>query len=310
MAALGLTAAGCGEDGEPIDGLPTTAPSALTLVVSEGFTAPGDGVASPDGSIFYFTAFTVDPEPRAGIFSVPSEGGPVDLLFAGDPLEYPTGLLMSCDGSSVYVADMSLGDELGPGGSEAGALYTLTVGSGALSPLTADGIAVPSGLAMDPDCSTLHVTGHNASGDPAIFTLPAAGGTATETYSGAPLVSPSGVHVDVDGVAWVMDQLADGDDGPGVLFAVDLNGEIEPVLSGLRMGAPAGVSLAAGGVTAVIPEVDAFGNARLLSVSTATGERQELPAPQIVAPAGIRTAREAGIFVVVDNEGDAIFRAR
>ena len=307
---LGLCLAGCQQGGGAEDSaLPSGTPSALTLVASEGFHAPGDAVASPDGSTFYFTAFTTDEEPRAGIFSVPSRGGEPELLFSGEPLEYPTGLLMSCDGDTLYVADMSLGDELVEGEAEGGTIYTLTLGEDGLSVLEADGVSVPSGLAMGADCSTIHVTGWNHDGKPALFRVPAAGGNAAETHAGAPLVSPTGVHVDDDDVAWVMDHLATGDDGPGSLFKVSLDGALEEVVSGLRLGAPGGVSLAAGGVTAVIPEVDAAGDARLVGIDTSTGERSELSAPQMISPAGIRTAREAGVFVVVDNEGSAIFRA-
>ena len=205
---------------------------------------------------------------------------------------------------------MSLGEALDPDGSERGALYTLDLNSGKLSTLSAEGIAVPSGLAMGSDCTTLHVTATTTPASRPCSRSQPSGALPPRPIAARPLCRRTGVHVDEDDVAWVMDHLAVGDDGEGALFAITLDGGIESVLSGIRMGAPGGVSLAAGGETAVIPEVDALGNARLISVSTVTGEQTVLQAPQMLDPAGIRTAREAGVFVVVDNEGGAIFRAR
>ena len=45
------------------------------------------------------------------------------------------------------------------------------------------------------------------------------------------------------------------------------------------------------------------------SVKIATGDLQQLPAPEMLSPAGLRTARAANVFAVVDRDGDAIFRA-
>ena len=95
-----------------------------------------------------------------------------------------------------------------------------------------------------------------------------------------------------------------------MLFAIPADGSAATeVVSDLRMGTPGGVSLTAGGGTAVMPTRDADGNGQLTSVDIATGEKTQLAAPGMIDPAGLRTARKAGVFAVVDSEGGAIYRA-
>ncbi len=101
-----------------------------------------------------------------------------------------------------------------------------------------------------------------------------------------------------------MDHHAQGPDGEGVLFAIPSDGSsATAVISDLRMGTPGGVSLTAGGGTAVMPTRDADGNAQLTSVDIATGAITQLATPDVAEPAGLRSARKAGAFVVVDSTG-------
>jgi hypothetical protein len=224
------------------------------------------------------------------------------VLAAGAPLDVPIGLVMSCDGEQLYIADM---------GSELGSVLALPVkAGGAVTDLGVSGMSRPGGLAMAKDCKTLFGTGRTDAGEPALFSMPITGGDATIVYKGEPLVAPSGLHIDNAYVAWVMDNRAQGPAGQGVLFAIPRDGSAaEPVISDLRMGTPGGVSLTAGGGTAVMPTRDASGNAQLTSVNIKTGETVQTPAPDMLDPAGLRTARTAGVFAVVDSEGGAIYRA-
>jgi DNA-binding beta-propeller fold protein YncE len=282
--------------------LPTDPPTQLTQVTSGGFTSPGDAVASPDGRDFYFTGYTDDADRLPAIFKTSSAPGSIaSPLAAGDPLEAPIGLVLACDGSQLYIADM---------GADLGAILSLPVSGGGFTDLGATNLVRPGGLAMGPDCKTLYVTGRTDDGLPALFTIPTTGGAASIVWMGPPLVSPTGLHVDDQGVAWVMDHLAAGETGQGVLFAIPSDGSAaNVVLDGLRMGTPGGVSLTAGGGVAVMPTLDADGNAQLTSVEIASGELKQLAAPDLVDPAGLRTARGAGVFAVVDSEGGAIYRA-
>lgn len=282
------------------DGLPSDPPTSVTKVSSGGFQSPTDAVASPDGRTFYFTAWDTQKQPT--LFQVSSDpGSAATALAAGDPLEAPIGLVMSCDGATLYIADM---------GGEDGAILQAAASGGGATALGATGLFRPGGIAMGPDCKSLFATGRLGDGTPALFEVPIAGGAARVVYQGAPLSSPTGLHVDSQGVAWVMDHHAQGPAGEGVLFAIPADGsKADVVVSNLRMGTPGGVSLTAGGGTAVMPTRDADGNAQLTSVDIATGEITQLAAPGMADPAGLRSARKAGVFAVVDSEAGTIYRA-
>ena len=289
---------GCHSSSE--EDLPSDPPSSVTQVASGGFTSPTEAVASLDGKTFYFAAYDEEKEPA--IFEVAAEPGSTALpLVVGAPLTTPIGLVLSCDGANLYVADAG-GDE--------GSLFSLATAGGALSDLSAAGIHRPGGIAMGPDCKTLYATGRTSEGAPALFAIPTSGASVTVVYQGEPLVSPTGVHVDNDGTAWVMDHLAHGASGEGVLFAIPSDGSAATeVVSDLRMGTPGGVSLTAGGGVAVMPTRTLDGGTQLTSVTISTGERTELATPDIQDVGGLRTARKAGVFAVVDTEAGAIYRA-
>lgn len=282
------------------DGLPTSPPTSVTRVSSGGFESPTDAVASPDGRTFYFAAWDATQQPA--LFQLSSEPGSAPTsLTAGDPLEAPLGLVLSCDGVTLYVADM---------GGESGAVLAAPTAGGPASALPATGLTRPGGLAMGPDCTSLFATGRLDDDTPAVFELPLAGGTARVVYQGAPLVAPTGLYVDRRGVAWVMDHLAQGESGEGVLFEIQPDGSAAAeIASDLRMGTPGGVSLTAGGGTAVMATRDADGNAQLTTVDVASHEVQQTPVPDLADPAGLRTARQTGVFAIVDSEAGAIYRA-
>ena len=261
-------------------GLPTDPPKQVSQVATGSFQSPTDAVASPDGSEFYFAAW--DMTGVASIFATSSKPGSTPSALASDePLEVPIGLVLSCDGSTLYIADM---------GGENGAILSLATAGGTPADLGA--------------------TGMTADLQPALFTISTGGGAASIVWMGAPLVSPTGVHIDDKGVAWVMDHLAAGKNGEGVLFAIPSDGSAATeVVSDLRMGTPGGVSLVAGGGTAVIPTRDHDGHSQLTSVNIASGAIAHLATPDLLDPAGLRTARQAGVFALVDSEGGAIYRA-
>lgn len=284
------------------DELSTEPPTTVTKVASGGFSNPTDAVASPDGKTFYFAAYDDEEEKQPAIFQTASApGSTAEAIAMGAPLDMPIGLVMSCDGERIFIADA---------GGEAGAILQVPAAGGLVTELAASGLARPGGLAMGPDCKTLYATGRTTSGAPALFAISIDGGEASAVYSGEPLVSPTGLHVDSDGVAWVMDHLAHGAHGEGVLFAIPKDGSAaNEVVSDLRMGTPGGVSLTAGGGTAVMPTRDADGHAQLTSVVITTGEMQQLATPDITDVGGLRTARGASVFAVVDPEAGAIYRA-
>lgn len=293
-----VACAACGS--EPSEESPPVtlegAPTEVTMFAQGGFKAPLDAVASPDGKRVYFAALTDDALPA--VFTA-TEGQAAAPLLAGAPLEHPVGLVLSCDGSTLYVSDD--GDS---------SIFALSTVDGSATKLNSTGIDVPAGLGMSPDCSTLHVTGQIAGGVPALFTLPTGGGEAKVTHQGSPLKKPSGVHVDANFVSWVMDATI-GANGSTVLFAVTKDGNATEVISGFHAGTPGGVSLVTGGGNlAAIPLLNDAGEGELLIVEIGTGVMVHIAAPEMVAPAGIRAARNAPVLAIADPGANAIFMAR
>lgn len=295
VAPFALTACSSSDDS-----LSSDPPKAVERVASGGFTSPMDAVASLDGSEFYFTA--QDDQSQPALFKTAARAGSTaEILATGEPLESPIGLVLGCDGKSLYVADI---------GGETGGILSIATAGGTLFDLAATGIVRPGGLAMGPDCKTLFATGRTEDGVAALFKMSIAGGSASPVWIGEPLASPTGLHVDDDGVAWVMDHRAAGPNGEGVLFAIPSDGsKADVVISDLKMGTFGGVSLTAGGGVAVMPTIDADGRGQLTSVAISSGTMQQLATPDLVDPAGLRTARQAAVFAVVDSEGGAIYRA-
>lgn len=255
-------------------------------VARGGFVAPTDAVASPDGATFYFLADTDDGLPA--VFEVDADGGGSATPLRTDGLTAPTGLVLSCDGATLYVADGTT-------------LHALDVGDGADTPTVIAGPASMYGLAMDPDCASIELSGTDADGVGALFRLPI--GSSTATLRQASFTTPTGLHVDDTFVAWLMV----GAGASGALLAVDDAGATE-VMSGLDLGFFGGVSLVSVGGTAVIPTLDEGGATQLTTVVIDTGDVTQIAAPDVVLPAGVRTAREAPVLVLADEGGDAIFR--
>lgn len=302
-----MVVAGCNSDAD--QGLPTTAPTKVELLTDTGFRHAGAVEASPDGTMFYTAAF--DDEDRPGVFSVDASTGAVKPLHVGEPLLYPGDLAMSCDGARLFVAEQGLGvpdsefgDPIEPLG-QPGGVFVLSTADGSLSRLEASGIQRAAGVVVSTDCDTLFVTGWTETG-PALFTVPVGGGSATVVHEGAPLVSPTGVHVDEASIAWVMDHGARNDGGEGLLFAITLEGDVSEVVGGLGMGRHGGVSLVPGGTTAVIPVRTGHGQSQLVTANTQTGDVATMDTPDIAHPTGVAAARNAPVMVVAGEQSISI----
>ena len=146
--------------------------------------------------------------------------------------------------------------------------------------VTTGGFQSPTDAVSSPDGKTFYFAAYDMEKNPAIFKVSSEPGSAA------------------------------GDQGEGVLWAIPADGSTATaVISNLRMGTTGGVSLTAGGGTAVMPTKDVEGNAQLTSVNIKTGETLQLAAPAMTDPSGLRTARGAGVFAVVDSEAGTIYRA-
>ena len=288
-----------GEPGE----LPEDAPTVIELLADSGFDDASAIAAAPDGSEFYFAAY--DESGAPGIFAV-DLAGDVRVLHAGAPLAYPTDITVTCDGSTLLVSDVGGASSIDATQAfeesqdeSFGGIFSLSPDGGAPQAFSANGIARAAGVIVSVDCEDLYVSGYTAEGVPAVFTAPVDGGAATVLHEGAPLVAPTGIHVDASDVAWVMDHHARSASGAeGLLFAIDSSGDVQEVVSGLGMGRHGGVSLAPGGVTAIIPVSDELGGARLVTANTEDGGMERIDTAEILEPSGIAAARNAPVMVI------------
>ncbi len=288
--------------GEPGD-LPDTAPTRIELLADSGFSDASAIAAAPDGSEFYFAAY--DQMGLPGIFRV-NLAGDVTALHVGAPLAYPSDITVTCDGSTLLVSDIGGASAVDP--TQAfeetseeipGGIFSLSPDGGAPQPFTATGVTRAAGVIVSVDCEDVYISGFLEDGTPAVFTAPVDGGAAAVLHQGEPLVSPTGIHVDANDVAWVMDHYARAESGAeGLLFAIDDAGNVDEVVAGLSMGRHGGVSLAPGGVTAIIPVSDDLGGARLVTANTEDGGKEDIATTEILEPSGVAAARNAPVMVI------------
>ncbi len=297
--------------GEP-GGLPTTPPTAIELLTEDGFTDASAIDSAPDGSEFYFAAY--DDEGQPGIFSVDTDTGLTTALHVGAPLAYPSDVAVSCDGSQIFVSDVGGASAVDPEQSFEdseeieGGIFVLSPSGGTPESVSADAVGRAGGLVVSVDCESLFVAGYTLEGAPAVFRMPVDGGAVSVVHEGDPLVAPTGIHSDADDVAWVMDHFAEADSGAtGLLFAIDDQGGVSEVVSGLGMGRHGGVSLAPGGITALIPVEDDLKGSRLIAANTENGDVEEISTSDVIAPAGVAAARSAPVVAIASE--NAIYLA-
>lgn len=208
------------------DLVPSIEPAAASA--DDVFDTPLDAAPDSDGSDIYFTATSSQ---GAGVFHVSAAGGEAAAITAGAPLSMPVGLTLSGDDQTIFVADE-------------GAIYRVPASGG--SPVAVAGTedTAPQGLEVGQENGTemLYFSGVDPSdGEPAVIKVPAAGGTLSVLFKGAPLVEPGGVAVSGDGSVYVVDRAA-GTGGLGAVFRI-AHGGIFPIAGEFRAGDPAGVAL-------------------------------------------------------------------
>ena len=97
-----LALMGCHSSDEDLSSDP---PKNIEQVTTGGFRAPMDAVANLDGTEFYFTA--IDDLSQPALFKTAARAGAsAEVMAAGDPLESQIGLVLSCDGETLYAADV------------------------------------------------------------------------------------------------------------------------------------------------------------------------------------------------------------
>ena len=276
---------GCGSGSE--GGLPTSAPTKVELLAKEGFHNVGAVAASPDGKRFYAAAYTDDGQ--AAVFAVDATDESVQALYTGPPLLYPSDVATSCSGKKLFVSDMGLGTMTDQTGEFddldqdppplTGGIHVLASDGSSIQELSATGILRAAGMVVSVDCKTAlrsrldrRERARGVHGADRRRMRP-------RCCTPAPAGLPTGIHVDAEAGG-----LGDGPRcarraGRGILFAIDGDGKARPSSPGLGMGRHGGVSLAPGGVTAVIPSTTATARSQLLTANTESGEQRPSTRP-------------------------------
>lgn len=262
VAAL-VMLAGCGdgdgasEEGRP-GGVDTTLRKVAVVAETDAAHQPLDAVPSPDGSVIYITAVG---DAGGAVYRVASDGAAALITVAeGAPLVRPTGIGVSDDGVRAFIAD--------------GAIFNLpvvTMVGGDPAPGIVPGTEGRSARGVDVVGDDIYFTGTDpGTGQAGLFRVAAAGGAVTTVAAGVPFVAPDSVVVAADGVAYVTDQGA----GPGQGLVLKVAGGVTtPVLTGLRLGTPAGVTLIHDEATLLVSSVDGITHAdQVLFLELATGE--------------------------------------
>lgn len=272
---------------------------------------PIDAAPSPDGAMVYFAA-TGDGGP--GIYSVGASGA-VSGLASGEPLVRPSAVAVATDGSRLYVADARTGSAEAPGailsipitgGPTTGPAAVLTVLAGT------EGRAVRGlDVVRRNGADMVYFTGTDPStGATGLFRIAASGGAVSTVAQGPPFASLDSVVVSGRDVAYVTDRGAVP--GRGSVFRIDA-GAVTPVVSGVRLGAPAGVTLIDDDATLLVSSNDARTLAdQLLFVDLATGTQAaatKVIGANIDSSGGLHRAADAKVLAWADTRGQ-IFRIR
>jgi hypothetical protein len=240
---------------------------AVTLLAAGGgaapFHAPLDAVPAPDGAVVYFLARTTTGRP--GVFRVPATGGPTAILATGAPLMAPRGLVVSADGRTLYIADPAA-----PGG---GAIFALATTGGQPRRLAGTTGLRPRALDLirRGERDVLYVAGGHASiGRAAVWRLvPGDGRPPTPVFNGAASLVADGIAVTANGEIFLAARAGRADVTGLVLKIKD--GVARPLVSGVRLGRPAGLALTLDEATLLVSSLARDGTAQVLLVDLASG---------------------------------------
>lgn len=236
-------------------------------------------------------ALVYDTDQRVFILRYPTNGDTPIKVQPSIVLQAPTAIAIDSS-DTLYIADI--------GSDNSGVIYRGDV-NGSMSVVTTE-IGAPGGIAISPDGKDLFISGQDKSGVPAVFQVPAVGGSATVATKGPPLSQPSSLTFSADGILYVIDSTVNGPHEGAVL---QLTGSTATVFSkrSLTVGFPAG--LAPSGKSGLLVTSNATGAASLFAIAKdGTVTTQALNGDQLSAdgdPTTIARAAKAGAWVVVDT---------
>lgn len=278
------------------------APTAIARATA--FEAPLDAVLTATGSTTFFLARDAQRQPT--LFRMMVGGAsPSAVTLSGVRLTFPTGLAISADDATIYIADQAA-DRGVMGLGEMGALLAVSAEGGAATAISIGTLQRPRAVAVHGTPPQLTFLAFNEEGAPVLARVPAVGGTATALVTGAPLVDPSALTVASDGTVYVTDARGAGPYAGTVLRVPSAGGTPTVLYRRARMGSPAGIALSrdersllvamsdpeTGPGLAIWLPVDGMSPRALSTFGGTSG---------LVSPTGVHRARNADVFVVADD---------
>lgn len=292
---------------------PITSGVQLTSVapVAQGtmFWAPLDATPSPEGQTIYFTASTA--EGPAVLAAEP--GAASRVLYAGELLSAPFGVVSSLDGATLYISDSTAQEATGEEGEGAGEegpvgrIMRLSTTGGEPSVVSGTEGTSPRSLHLSEvdGQETLHFTGVDpSSGQAAVYRLSVDGGALEMVASGAPLAQPSGIVVGLDGTIYVADSSA-AEGGAAALLSIK-DGQVALMVEDLRLGYPAGLTLDVEGLTLLASGLADDANSSVVhAVKLDSGERSVISEgiSQNSESGGVHRAHKANVFAWANSDG-------
>jgi hypothetical protein len=290
-AAIDCNDAGCVAD------INCDTPSANNNAVGAGFNGALALAISNDGATAFFSAYNGAGD--AAIFSVATAGGNATQLFAGAPLDKPTGLSLSPDGATLFITDLS------SGANELGGVFSMPVAGAAPTAIIVGNVVRPSTVAVSNDGLTLFLGGANAAnGQTGVFSASIAGGNATLLSA---LNDPAALSIAGNQILAV--EAVSANHRSSVVKIPIAGGAPTVIATGFHMDYPAGVSTLVGDTTVLFSAVDNtlpnFGSG-LFQVSINGGAITPVDVGDTFISAGaLARARNNNNFVLVDTEAGA-----
>lgn len=291
---------------------------------SSNARSPLDASPSPDGKIIYYTAYKAAGDPTTGatrdpqdptenqlgrhdgaLFSVPATGGNTTELASG--FWAPTGLVVSKDGSKIYVADAGLGSPAKVG--EVGGIYVVPSSGGSKTLITGTAGYRPKSLDVVMETAEqLYFTGVDpTSGAPGVFRIPAAGGSVTTVFTpGAGeefFKDPGGIAVTASGTIYVSETVGGAGGNESAIIQIK-SGKATEFAMGIKVGYPAGLALSQDEKFLLVSGVDRNGGTAVLyRIDVADPKKIDLITKDIgqnTNSAGIHRAHNADIYAWAD----------
>ena len=275
------------------------APTSLTLafLADAGFRDPMATAISSDGQTVFFTAID-NTTGNAGVWKVSGASAPT-AVSSGAPFVMPSGLAISADNATLYVADVaSVGTYADGGASDQGGLWTLPAAGASPNAIAVD-LKQPVALTPSADGTNLLVSGKDVSGVAGVFKVSPGGGAPT-ALAQMGLFDP-GEASDNGGSLWVAEHRAPS--GYGAIYHFAGGNQTDASPTALRFGFPAGLCSSVDG--SAIYTAYQGGIWTQPSTGVGAGMAVGLTGGAVDFPNGLSRARSLNTFAFSNGEGSA-----